>query len=101
MNAKKFLALKLAEAAYELGEQAEHVAANHTDGTDPDTTCESQLVKLAITIVEVSKIAMMNRLGEPFTRDKMEEIRADVRRSIANESLREGLNGNLTGVILF
>ena len=99
MNTRKFLALKLAEVAYEIGESAEHIAEAHTDAAPGSDTCTEELVTKAVILAEVLAIATNNRLIEAPAPQLVAEIRKATPTQIVNEALREALNGNMTGFI--
>lgn len=93
MNVTKFLALKIAEAALAVADDAEHIAERHS--TTPDSPCylslQSSGGRLALTMLLAAKNGVI-----PYgTFEQGEELKNRVRNELAHEIIHDVNAGTL------
>lgn len=100
MNIRKFLAIKIAEQAAEISNQAEHVADHHADNGPLVDECQEELLTSILTLGALAIVAQQNGLVPTVTRERAEDIKLEARRALMREAFVDMVGGKLVGELV-
>lgn len=93
MNVTKFLALKIAEAALAVADDAEHIADRHS--TDPSAPCYESLKESGGRLARIMITAAQNGVIPHGTFEEGEELKKTVREELSLEIVNDINAGRL------
>lgn len=97
MNTLKFLAIKIAEQAAEIANDAEHIADHHTENGRLFDECQEELLTNILELGTLAIVAQQNGLVPSGTREQAEAIKLSTRKALVREAFMDMLDGKLTG----
>lgn len=96
MNVTKFLALKIAEAAIELSDDAEHVADRHTTGDD-SPPCSEEFRDSVGRLATLMQIGLDNGVFPDFdSPEHAKALKSTTKAMLFNEAMADACAGRLT-----